>query len=690
MESNNTFVRRKESKMKKLRITLIVLLLGIFSCFILTSCGKSTTSPTVDDSSVHSHTLNHVESKSYTCTENGNIEYYSCDCGMIFSDSEGKNEISESDTVIKATHNLEYNVCAVCGMDISTEGLLYTLNLDNTSYTVTGRGNATDTEIVIPVTYNGLPVTAIGDYAFENCTALTGLTISESVTSIGIRAFSGCTSLNEINFNSIAMRDLDYDASAFDTAGWNTDGITVTVGKNVTRIPSHIFSSEHYSFSPKIIRVDFEENSICKSIGYCTFAGCSSLASITLPDSVTSIGSSFMLCYNLVSINIPTYVTEVSNYAFYDCYRLVEIINHSSLDITPGSEIAENTKIVHSENESKIVNNDGYLFITVDEINYLVGYVGNTTELNLPESYNGSGYKIYQYAFYGNDNITSLVISNGATDIQRYAFANCGYLSKIDFNVTAMNDLSGGDAFFNAGFKGDGITVTISKNVTKIPSGLFYTSYFNPPKIISVEFENGSICKSIGSSSFCQALITSITIPESVTVIHYNAFYGCEKLAEVINHSSINITPGSSESGCLGYYAKTVHNGNESRIVNKDGYLFITDKNGTNFLLGYVGSATELTLPESYNGKEYEIYQYAFYGNHKLTSVIIPDSVLIIGKCAFNNCDSIETIIFSDASKWYESYYYASNEKEKTELDVSSPTDNAKSLRSTYCYWHRY
>jgi hypothetical protein len=252
----------------------------------------------------------------------------------------------------------------------------------------------------------------------------------------------------------------------------------------------------------------------------------------------------------------------VSDYAFYDCYKLVEIINHSSLNITPGSNIAENTKIVHSENESKIVNDEGYLFITVDGINYLLGYVGNSTELNLPESYNGSGYQIYKYAFYGNDNITSLVISNGATDIQSYAFANCSYLTKIYFNVIAMNDLYGGDAFSNAGLKGDGIKVTVGKNVTKIPSGLFYTSYFDTPKIISIEFENGSVCKSIGSSSFCQTFITSITIPESVTAIYYNAFYGCKDLREVINYSKLNIVSGSSECGCVGYYAKTVRNVN--------------------------------------------------------------------------------------------------------------------------------
>lgn len=56
-------------------------------------------------------------------------------------------------------------------------GLAYTLSSDGTYYTVTGIGECTDTDVVIPSTYNDLPVRAIGDNAFAYCSSLTSVDI---------------------------------------------------------------------------------------------------------------------------------------------------------------------------------------------------------------------------------------------------------------------------------------------------------------------------------------------------------------------------------------------------------------------------------------------------------------------------------------------------------------------------------
>lgn len=89
-----------------------------------------------------------------------------------------------------------------------SEGLEYTLNDDGGSYSVTGIGTCEDTDIVIPTTYKGLPVTIIDDSAFKNNDNLTSVTIGNSVTSIGESAFSSCDGLASITIpNSVTHID---------------------------------------------------------------------------------------------------------------------------------------------------------------------------------------------------------------------------------------------------------------------------------------------------------------------------------------------------------------------------------------------------------------------------------------------------------------------------------------------------
>ena len=83
-------------------------------------------------------------------------------------------------------------------MEEYSKGLEYELNEDGASYSVKGIGTYTDTELVIPSKYEGLPVTSIGDSAFHVCTSLTSVEIPDSVTSIGSDAFYYCTSLTSV------------------------------------------------------------------------------------------------------------------------------------------------------------------------------------------------------------------------------------------------------------------------------------------------------------------------------------------------------------------------------------------------------------------------------------------------------------------------------------------------------------
>ena len=136
--------------------------------------------------------------------------------------------------------------------------------------------------------------------------------------------------------------------------------------------------------------------------------------------------------------------------------------------------------------------------------------------------------------------------------------------------------------------------------------------------------------------------LTSVSIGSGVASVGDSAFKNCNKLVEVINNSNLTITKGSSDHGYLAYYALDVHTG-ESKIIDKDGYLFYT-YNSTNYLLGYGGEDGDLILPGDYNGKWYSIFPYAFYYRDDITSVIIDGWYTSIGSYAFYNCTGIKGV----------------------------------------------
>ena len=165
--------------------------------------------------------------------------------------------------------------------------LTYTLINNNTAYEVTGYSGSPE-EVVIPSTYEGLPVTSIGNNAFAYCDGLKSVVIPDSVTRIGASAFYNCYSLT-----------------------------SVVIPDSVTRI------------------------------GASAFENCDGLKSVTIPDSVTSIGTyAFAYCDGLTSVTIPESVTFIGGYAFKMCARLrsVILLNPSPAQLASGAfdAISEN------------------------------------------------------------------------------------------------------------------------------------------------------------------------------------------------------------------------------------------------------------------------------------------------------------------------------------------------------------
>ena len=247
------------------------------------------------------------------------------------------------------------------------------------------------------------------------------------------------------------------------------------------------------------------------------------------------------------------------------------------------------------------------------------------------------------YAFMDSSSLTSVTIGNRVKSIGSYAFYNCTALTEIYYNAIECADFKYGDYVFdNAGQNGAGIKVVIGKDVKKIPERLFYiydSSYF--PKIITVEFEEGSVCEYIGAWAFSDCpLLESIVIPDSVTRIREWAFSDCSSLKNIVIPDSVESIGTFAFSNC------------RSLSYNiKDGLKYLgNEKNPYLYLAKFVSRGiTNANIDENCK----IIGSSAFSGCSSLESIAIPDSVTSIGSYAFYDCSSLESITFNGTkSQW--------------------------------------
>lgn len=250
-----------------------------------TKPGTTTEEPTVTECAHDYQGGNTVDA---TCTTKGSKTYTCSKCGDSYSEeiamiahayTDATCAVPKTCSACATTegealgHSYKDGTCTRCNEpDPDEPALEYKLNSNGTEYYVAGLGTCTDTEIVIPNTYKGLPVTEIRSEAFNNCTELTSVIMPDSITRIGDFAFSNCSGLTEIVLPDSVKR---LYAAAF-------SGCT-----NLTSITL----SDNLEFIDQV-----------------AFARCTSLTSIVIPDSVIEIGEStlnpniFDGCTNLQTI----------------------------------------------------------------------------------------------------------------------------------------------------------------------------------------------------------------------------------------------------------------------------------------------------------------------------------------------------------------------------------------------------
>lgn len=554
----------------------------------------------------------------------------------VFSNCTSLNKISVSEDNA-AFESIDFNLYSKGGETL----IQYAIGKDSEHFaipnTVTSIGNyafAYNTALVtIDINNN---VTSIGNYAFRDCTALATVIIPDSVTNLGTYAFRGCTSLTEATIGNGVKSIKNSTFNACDKL------ISVSLGNSLISIESAAFSGcsslvniiipntvttiGDNAFNGCVSLKNITIPSGVTKIGVRVFYNCNNLNNVTIPSGVTGIGEeAFRNCISFTSITIPSSVKKIDEDAFKGCYRLIEVINESTLNIVAGStdngSIAGYAVEVH-DGESKIVVLNNYCFYTYDNIDYLVTYIGDETVLSLPENYNGRNYEIFNYAFYNKDKITNVIIPNGVISIGGSAFYGCSSLESI--SVPFVGNIKNGATNTHFGFIFG--ASTYSENNSYIPTTLKHVIITGETNIDNFAFAG---CKNL----------TSISILESVDKIGDGAFLDCTGLTTV-NIASIidwcNIVFVDYDSNPLNYARNLYVNGElATTLVILEGVTVIPD-----YAFYNCNSFSNIEIANGVTSIGYSAFAWC----SSMNSIIIPDSVTSIGKNAFYACSSLESI----------------------------------------------
>ena len=321
---------------------------------------------------------------------------------------------------------------ALWAYNFQSGDLYYNITSETTVEVTRGDySNLTTATIPDIVTHDGTTysVTSIGNYAFQNCSSLTSVTIPNSVTSIGGHAFAYCSSLTSITIPESVTSIGDYAfyycysltsvtipesvTSIGDKAFYNCSSLTsITIPNSVTSIGSYAFQYCSYLTSVTI------PNSVT-SIGGYAFQRCSSLTSVTIGNSVTSIGGwAFSGCSSLTSITIPNSVTSIGIGIFRGCrFTKENFVNNSTLDAEANNYWG--AEFVDAEIDGLLIRNDTVIDCRM--------FVTSLTSITIPNSVTYIG----ERAFDNCSSLTSITIPNTVTYIGERAFDNCSSLNEV-------------------------------------------------------------------------------------------------------------------------------------------------------------------------------------------------------------------------------------------------------------------
>ena len=549
--------------------------------------------------------------------------------------------------------------------------------------------------VEVPSKINGKMVTDIRYGAFAKCLKLKNVVLNKGIETIGFRAFKECINLEN-----------------------------VTIPDSVKTIDTGAFARCY-----KLKKIKIPDS--VQSLGNGTFYKCINLTQVNIPNGVKTIPGwvhaqgyadetvavgCFADCRSIKNIIIPSTVSTIGEYAFSGCTSLSSVFIGSGvkeLDKRGFSGCDSLAEITVDEKNANYSSFDGVLF-NKDKTNIVIYPNGKKGAYSLPNKIT----KISSYAFCNCSGLTSVTIPNSVTSIGGSAFSGCTGLTNITIpnSVTSIEDYAFDDC--------TGLTnISIPNSVTSIEGSAFsgctgLTSITIPERVTSLDGSTFNGCTNLkrievspnneNYSSYNGVLLDkdgynlircpegksgNFVVPDSVGCIESYAFYNCTNLTNIHISENVNEIEGYAFENCkslqkfvltdnvytIGYYGGwyeesmfkgcenlkeiEVGSGNDN-YSSVDGVLY--DKEVEKLIYCPAKKSGEYIVPKSIKS----VTDYAFEDCNSLESIVLPESMPEFSLYGLECCPSLKSIKVTGNNAYYSAEDGVLFNKDKTEIYV--------------------
>lgn len=518
--------------------------------------------------------------------------------------------------------------------------------------------------VTVPSSLGGKQVTAIGDYAFYDCWAITTIKLPSSVRRIGYMAFARCWGVTTITL-PMNLREVGVDAFA---DCWGLGEIKVATGnlyycsddgilynKSKTEviccpqtkcgsieIPSSVVKVGGSAFDNccSITAVKFPV--MLRTIGESSFSGCTSLTELDLPDKVSAIGqSAFAFCTKLNSIHLPGNIKDIEKETFYSCSSLNSIIIPSGVTNIASSAFygCDNVTVVAMPESIEQIGEDAFRECS------------SLKDVSLPTNIVaiGSG------AFAGCVKIEEIVIPNGLKRVEGMTFSNCGDLLTVRIPKTVEYI---GLAAFGSCDKLCKVVVDFGDtsrvrrmiefsgfDVTRLAfQELPLPPIVEPVVIHKVTFDLGEHGLRSGGGELVQYVTNtcSAVAPEIIVQDGWKFDGWSEDFSFVTNDVGVSARYYATKPD--GLYTETI-DGVEWTYEIKNECAII---GGGEKAIPAVSISTDcaLVVPDRLGGwPVVSVADYAFHTCNYIPSIVLPNTVTNIGSSSFHSCFRLESLL---------------------------------------------